>query len=235
VRDVEFAGPMAPLASDGVPPEDRRPIPVDRTRYRLNPVRVAEQAMGRDRPVEVADRGLIAGGLIPLSPLRVPSNRRLEEEAIAFDQVGDPLPPGTDREPDLRLVLGDDAARGIPSRLFMDDMTVGILDGVLEPLCLEQGSVARFVAPQGRHRDRKQRATRRVLAEGLRDLRMAADAGCITDIFHSQARVHVGRAGVRKAYLRSTPPGDQGRRGSPDRQGDESEQDPPSSRRSLLQ
>ena len=27
----------------------------------------------------------------------------MEEEAIAFDQVGDPLSPRTDREPDLRL------------------------------------------------------------------------------------------------------------------------------------
>ena len=38
-----------------------------------------------------------------------------------FDQVSYALPSGTNRELNLRLVLGDDMARGIPSRFFMDD------------------------------------------------------------------------------------------------------------------
>ena len=50
---MQFAGPMAPLAADRVALEDRRLITVGRARYRLGPVRVAEQASGHDRPVEV--------------------------------------------------------------------------------------------------------------------------------------------------------------------------------------
>ena len=66
-----------------------------------------------DRPVEVEVLRLIAGGEIPPPLLRVPGDRRLEEEAVALDQVGEASPPGAEHELDLGLVPGDDSARGI--------------------------------------------------------------------------------------------------------------------------
>jgi hypothetical protein len=59
-RDVEFARAMASFAADGVALEDRWPIPVDRPVYGLGAIRVAEQARGHDRPVEVRVGILIA-------------------------------------------------------------------------------------------------------------------------------------------------------------------------------
>ena len=52
-RDVELAGPVAAFTADCVTLEDRRSISVDRACHGLDPVRVAEQAIGLDRPVEV--------------------------------------------------------------------------------------------------------------------------------------------------------------------------------------
>jgi hypothetical protein len=135
--NVQFSRPVAPLAANSVALEDRPSILIDRVRHRFNSVRVAEEALRGDRPVEVAIRPFIAGRQIPLSLPRVPTDRRLEEEAIVFDQVRDPLPAGADRESDLGLVLGDHAAPSIPSRLFVDDMSLPVFNRVLEPLCFE--------------------------------------------------------------------------------------------------
>jgi hypothetical protein len=84
----------------------------------------------------------------------VPSDRRLEKKASVFDQVGYPQLPGTDRELNLRLILGDDVARGISSRFFMDDTTIAVVDRVLKTLGFEQNSAARFIALGRRHLDR---------------------------------------------------------------------------------
>ena len=56
------------------------------------------------------------------SGVHVPGDRRLKEEAIAFDQVGQRLPAGTKSVLDLFRTLGDDRARGRTSRLEMDEL-----------------------------------------------------------------------------------------------------------------
>jgi hypothetical protein len=192
-RHVQLARPVAPLAADGMALEDRRPIAVDRARDRIDPVRVAVQASRHDRAVEVEVRLFIAGREVPPSLLGIPGDRGLEEKAIVFDQVGECLPPGADHEPDFGLVASDDSARGVPSRLPMPEAAVGVLHGVLEPLGLEQGSIApRDVRGWNRRGDRGQGAPHRVQAIGSSDLRVAADTGSIPHILHLGAGVPVG-------------------------------------------
>jgi hypothetical protein len=70
--NVQLARPVAPFAADGIAPEDRLLVPVDRTRHRLELVGVAEQALRRYGPGEVQVPLLIAGGQVP--PLRAGTN-----------------------------------------------------------------------------------------------------------------------------------------------------------------
>ena len=104
--DVKLAGPVAPLAADRVALEDRRLISVDGARHRLDPVRVAVQARRGDRPVEVGVHPLVTRGQVPLPLLDIPTDRGLEEEAVALDQVAEPLAAGAEHELDLGLVRG---------------------------------------------------------------------------------------------------------------------------------
>ena len=66
--NVQLPRPVAPFAADGIAPEDRLLITVDRTRHWIDLVRVAEQALRSYRPVKVLIYLLIAGGQVP--PLR---------------------------------------------------------------------------------------------------------------------------------------------------------------------
>ena len=104
------------------------------------------QAIGLDRPVEMIVERFETRGQVPSLLPGIPGKRRLEKEAIVLDQVGRSLPARAERELDLGLVLGDDPARCVASRLLVKDVTVPMFDGVLEALALEQslaGSLGR--------------------------------------------------------------------------------------------
>ena len=69
---VQLTRAMTALATDGMPPEDRLLVPVDRQVDRLHAVGVAEQALGLDRALEVFIAVLVPGGEVPLLLLAVP-------------------------------------------------------------------------------------------------------------------------------------------------------------------
>ena len=50
---MKFAGPVTAFTTDGVTLEGRNSVTVDRAWPRLDPIRVAKQAIAVDRPVEV--------------------------------------------------------------------------------------------------------------------------------------------------------------------------------------
>ena len=207
--DVKFAGPVTAFTADCVTLEDRRSILVDRACHRLDPVRVAEQAIGLDRPVEVIVERFKTRGQIPSLLSGIPGKRGLEKEAIVLDQVGSSLPAGADHELDLGLVLGDDPARCVASRLLVKDVTVPMFDGVLEALALEESPAGSLVAL--RHvglPDGSEGAAHRVLAEGLGALRVAADTRGIPEILHLRPGVLVGRDRIvpMDAFCPRAPP-----------------------------
>ena len=107
-QDVELARPVTPLAADGVALEDRRLITVGRASD--GSVRLAWQ----NRQADMIGRSkwcvylLIAGRQIPPSPRAYQAIGDWEQEAVSLDQIGNPEPPGTEREADFPLILGDD-------------------------------------------------------------------------------------------------------------------------------
>ena len=164
--DVQFTGSVTTFTADGVTLEDRRSILVHLACQGLDPVRVAVQATGLDRPVEVIiDRLKTRGEIPPLFP-GIPRQRRFEQEAIVLDQVGSPLAAGADRKLDLGLAPGDDPARCIASRLLVKDVTISMFNRVLEAAALEERPAGSHVALcHGRRLDGSERAAHRVLAE----------------------------------------------------------------------
>ena len=135
---------------------------------------------------------LIARGQVPPPLPGIPADRGLEEEAVALDQVGGPLVPGAEHELDLGLIAGDDAARGVPSRLLVEDMAVPALDRVLEPWASNRTRPPASSPPVAVAAiDRGEGAAHRVLAVGLGDLRMAADAGRIPHVADPRSGVRV--------------------------------------------
>ena len=90
---MELARPVAALTTNLVALENRRPIPVERTaNHRLDPVGVAKQACGLDRPVKMVIQLFIAGRQAPSTCQRVPGDRRLDEEAVAIDEISQASP-----------------------------------------------------------------------------------------------------------------------------------------------
>ena len=86
LADVQLAGAVAALAADRMPPEDRRLVAVLRPRHVRDPVGVAIQALGGDRPLEPVGLLGIARREAPVPLLRVPGDRRLEQEAAPRGQ-----------------------------------------------------------------------------------------------------------------------------------------------------
>ena len=139
-----------------------------------------------------------------------------------IDQEAGPLVAGAEHELDLGLVAGDDAARGIPARLLVEDAAIPALDRVIEPVGLEQDPAVGFVfvaAERGRSRrmDRSQRAAHRVLSVGLSDLRVTADTGRISHVANPRAGVGIGRIHDQRVDAparadRRRPPRHDGRR-----------------------
>ena len=142
---VQLAGAVAALTPDGVALEDWRLVAVQRPGYRVELVGVAEQAVGLDRALEVRACGelAVAGGDIPAPLLCEPSDRRLEEEAIALDQKGDTARPRAECEPDFSLDLGKQSPVRSASRCLVEHATVAVLDRVLHPFFLDWKSRSR--------------------------------------------------------------------------------------------
>ncbi len=185
---------MTTFTADCVTLEDRRSISVDRACHRLDPIRMAVQAIGLDRPVEMRVEHFKSRGQIPPLLPGIPGQGGLEEEAIVLDQVGGALPAGANRELDLGLAPGHAPARCVAARLLVKDVTVPMFDGVLEALTFEECPAVALVALRhGGLPNGSEGAPHRVLAEGLGALRMAADTSGIPEIFHLQSGVLVGR------------------------------------------
>ena len=194
--DMKFAGPVTSFTADRMTLEDRHSILVDRACNGRDPIRMAEQAIGLDRPVEVIIGHVKTGGQAPRLLPGIPGQRGLEKEAIVFDQIGDSLSSRADRELDLGLVLGDDPARCVASRLLVKDVTVPMFNRVMEALALEESPADSFVAfPHGTLSDRSEGTAHRVLAEILCALRMATDTRGISEILHIRPGVPVGGDG----------------------------------------
>src|SRR3954454_12348485 len=73
--DMQLARAVTPLAADGVPLEDRLPVPVLGPFHVVEPVRVAEKARGFDESLEMDVVLLVAGGQVPLSLPGIPGDR----------------------------------------------------------------------------------------------------------------------------------------------------------------
>src|SRR5262249_56443602 len=123
-------------AANGVAPKDRRLIPVARPLHRLDPVGMAIQAGGDHRPVEMGILLLVARGEVPPPLLDVPTDRRLEEQAVALDQVADPLAAGSEHKLNLDLVPGNDASCRIPAHFALGHLAIASLLRVLPPVSL---------------------------------------------------------------------------------------------------
>jgi hypothetical protein len=91
-RDVELARSVAAFTTDRVTLKDRRPILVDWTCDKLNPISVAEQTAGSDRPVEMVVVHFKSRREVPLLLLAEPGQGGLKEEAVACAQKGNSLP-----------------------------------------------------------------------------------------------------------------------------------------------
>ena len=105
---MKLTRPVTSLTADGVALEDRRAILVNRRWNRMNAVRVAIQAPGPNRPVEMVVCHFKTGRQIPPTLLRIPGEGRLEEKAVAFNEVRQPLPARAQHELHFLLVTGDD-------------------------------------------------------------------------------------------------------------------------------
>src|SRR5216684_383275 len=98
--DMKLTGTVTALAADGVPLEYRRAISIDGAIHRLGMVRVAKQAIGRNRPIGMRI-GLKPRRKVPNPLLRVPGNGRLEQVSLAIDQIGASSGAGTKRISDF--------------------------------------------------------------------------------------------------------------------------------------
>src|SRR5262249_2793873 len=74
-RRVQLARPVAALAANPVAREDRLDILADPAGHGVDLVRVAEQAIGGDGPLEMLVSILVAGCQVPNALLRVPAHR----------------------------------------------------------------------------------------------------------------------------------------------------------------
>jgi hypothetical protein len=149
---MEFARPVAALTANFVALKDGRTIPVEGAGYGRDPVRVAEQACGLDRSVEVVIQLLIAGRQTPPLRLGIPCDRRFDEEAVALDKVSQAPPSGAQDVLDFSLGLRDDPARWVSACLLVNHAPIPALDRVLETLGFEERLAVPLVAPgHGRH------------------------------------------------------------------------------------
>jgi hypothetical protein len=89
----------------------------------------------------------------------------------------------------------------------MNEMSLPVLNRVLETKGLEHHSVARFVSPYGCGLDRKERAAHGVLTETPGDFGMTTAADGIPYILDSRASVQIRGVSVYPAEgrLRKTP------------------------------
>src|SRR5262249_57383857 len=107
--------------------------------------------------------GRVAGGEAPPPLLGVPGDRRLEEVAVAIDDVRQRPRPRTEHESNLGLDPGDRPALGVPPRFLVEDTPAPTLDRVFEALRRER---VRTIVRLGRVPDRGQRPTHGMRSEG---------------------------------------------------------------------
>ena len=131
---VQFSRTMASLAADRMAAEGGRPVAALGSFHMLYLVRMADQAGGRDLPLEAPDPLLITGGESPATFLRIPGDRRLEEIVVALDQERPSMGAGTQHVAHFALNLPDDLPRPIAPGLTMDRAAVALLKRIVEPL-----------------------------------------------------------------------------------------------------
>src|SRR5207253_6992785 len=121
--DVQFPGPVAALAANRLAAKDRQPVTIDRVRHRFNLVAVAEEARWLGRPLELLAH-LEPWRQVPSPGLRIPADERLEQIAIAIDQIGAPAPPGANCELDLGVEYGDGTPLRVVANLTVENAPV---------------------------------------------------------------------------------------------------------------
>ena len=143
------------------------------------------------------------GGELPVSwrnsqraCLAEPRDWRLQEEAVALDQISDAARPGAESVLHFRLDFGEESPFGVSSRRLVKYASVAVLDRVSRSLFLIAIPWRRRRCAVVGVRDRRERSTHRVRAVGLGDLAMASGAGCVTDVADPRLRICVRRSAV---------------------------------------
>ncbi len=200
IPDVQRSGTVASFAPNRQSPEGRRLVAVNRPHRRIESVGVAEDATGVYGSLEMVVLGQTIRREVPSSLLRVPTDRRLKEAAIALDQVR----PAAMSRAYLVGHLGldpCDLALRVLTRLGMNNVPIPTLNRIFQAA----GSKAHLarVTVQTRCHDlvrERHGAAHRMLMIRRGDLRMATRTGGVADKFDSRLRILVGsRTGSRRS------------------------------------
>ena len=117
----QLSGPVAALAADGVALSKHRClVTIVGACDPLGPVGVAEETLREYGPIEARHSREIARRQAPPALVGIPGDGRLEQEAVALDQVRESLPARADHVLDQGL-LGVERGPGcIATRLLMN-------------------------------------------------------------------------------------------------------------------
>src|SRR5262249_3549796 len=133
-----------------------------------------------DRPLEVLIPRGVAWGEVPSLLLGEPADRRLEEVAVALDQVRQAALPRAEDVAHLGLCPRADSPLRVETLLAGDQRAVAALDGIAQPLGLEGRRRAVAAAfPLRCLVGGRQRAAHRMAAVVRRDLGVAPGAGLV--------------------------------------------------------
>jgi hypothetical protein len=142
---VEPPRAVAPFAANGITLKDGLLVSAHRQINRLDPVSVAEQALGLDGPVKMEVAMLVAGSQVPTLFLTVPGNGRLKQPAVMFDEKRD----STRARSHCILHFVFDLGDGVPVRItpgfFVKHAAIAFLDRESERPGLEPRAVAELV------------------------------------------------------------------------------------------
>ena len=207
---MQFARPVAPLATDGVAEKNRRLVPIGRLRDVLHPVGVARQAFRADRTLETAVQLPETGREIPPLRLRVPGQRRLEQIPVPIDQKRQRMSARSQNVPDDPVHLRDDLSLVVKPPLPMDDLARGPLDPVVKPIRLEDVPDCAVAGFGPRRVDGGERSSHRMIGKRRRDLLMAAGARGVSHVLDAGPDVADrhdldGTPAARPAFDRDPP------------------------------
>src|SRR5262249_11786183 len=144
---------------------------------RLDAVRVAEEALGLDRPIEMVVAPLVAGGHVPPILLAVPGDGRLEQPAVALEEGRDSPGAPSQGVGHLRLHTRQDPPLLVAPGLAMDLPAAAPFDREVGGAGLERDGTVRPIAATAAGGDRSQRPAHRMAAERLGDVSVATGAG----------------------------------------------------------